>query len=71
MRIALDAMGGDNAPGEIIKGAIEAAETLDADDVKVILQGGELDKPTVGDLLAAEQAKDQENEKRKTKNAKP
>jgi cell division protease FtsH len=32
-------------------------ETLDADDVKLILEGGELDKPTVGDLLAAEQAK--------------
>ncbi|MEA1912596.1 MAG: phosphate acyltransferase PlsX [candidate division WOR-3 bacterium] len=27
MRIAVDAMGGDNAPGEIIKGAIEAAKT--------------------------------------------
>jgi glycerol-3-phosphate acyltransferase PlsX len=26
MRIAVDAMGGDNAPGEIIKGAIEAAK---------------------------------------------
>lgn len=32
-------------------------ETLDADDVKLILDGGELDKPTVSDLLAAEQAK--------------
>jgi len=32
-------------------------ETLDADDVKLILDGGHLDKPTVGDLLAAEQAK--------------
>jgi cell division protease FtsH len=32
-------------------------ETLDADDVKVILEGAELDKPTVTDLLAAEQAK--------------
>jgi cell division protease FtsH len=32
-------------------------ETLDADDVKLIIEGGELDKPTVGDLLAAEQAK--------------
>ncbi|ABZ84717.1 fatty acid/phospholipid synthesis protein plsx [Heliomicrobium modesticaldum Ice1] len=28
MRIALDAMGGDHAPGEIVKGAIEAAEEL-------------------------------------------
>jgi len=32
-------------------------ETLDADDVKLILEGGELDKPTVSDLLAAERAK--------------
>ncbi len=33
-------------------------ETLDADDVKLILEGGQIDKPTVSDLLAAEQAKD-------------
>jgi cell division protease FtsH len=33
-------------------------ETLDADDVTLILAGGDLDKPTVSDLLAAEQAKD-------------
>ena len=32
-------------------------ETLDADDVKLILDGGQLDKPTVSELLAAEQAK--------------
>lgn len=32
-------------------------ETLDADDVQLILDGGTLDKPTVGELLAAEQAK--------------
>jgi len=38
MRIALDAMGGDNAPSEIIKGAIEAAEMLDADD-EIIMVG--------------------------------
>jgi cell division protease FtsH len=35
-------------------------ETLDAADVKLILQGGQLDKPTVGDLLAAEQAKSEQ-----------
>ncbi|UCG47546.1 MAG: ATP-dependent zinc metalloprotease FtsH [Phycisphaerales bacterium] len=33
-------------------------ETLDAEDVKLILEGGTLDKPTVTDLLAAEQAKE-------------
>ncbi len=32
MRIAIDAMGGDHAPQEIIKGALEANELLDADD---------------------------------------
>lgn len=36
-RIALDAMGGDNAPGEIVKGAVEAATGLS--DVKILLVG--------------------------------
>jgi cell division protease FtsH len=42
---------------EQIAKALLKYETLDADDVKLILQGGELSKPTVADLLAAEQAK--------------
>lgn len=37
VRVALDAMGGDNAPGEIIKGAIEAIQTRK--DIEVILVG--------------------------------
>ena len=37
MRIALDAMGGDNAPDEIIAGAIEAASLLDKDDELVLV----------------------------------
>ena len=36
-RIALDAMGGDNAPGEIVRGGVEAAESLA--DIKVLLVG--------------------------------
>ena len=36
-RIALDAMGGDNAPGEIVRGGVEAAAGLE--DVKVFLVG--------------------------------
>jgi len=40
MRIALDAMGGDNAPGAIIAGAIESLEYLDQDD-QLILVGPE------------------------------
>ena len=42
---------------ERIAKALLKYETLDANDVKLILEGGQLDKPTVGDLLAAEQAK--------------
>ena len=42
---------------EGIAQALLKYETLDADDVKLILSGGRLDRPTVGDLLAAEQAK--------------
>ncbi len=41
-------------------------ETLDAEDDDVILKGGRLDKPTVSDLLAAEQAKNEENSKNKS-----
>ena len=32
MRIALDVMGGDYAPDEILKGAIEAKPLLETDD---------------------------------------
>jgi cell division protease FtsH len=47
-------------------------ETLDADDVKLILEGGELDKPTVTDLLAAEQVKsDQPKPKQKKQQKRP
>jgi cell division protease FtsH len=42
---------------ERIARALLKYETLDAEDVKLILEGGQLDKPTVADLLAAEQAK--------------
>ncbi len=33
-RIALDAMGGDNAPGEIIRGAMRAAE--ENEDIEIV-----------------------------------
>ena len=29
MRVILDGMGGDNAPVEIVKGAVQAAEVID------------------------------------------
>lgn len=35
MKIVVDAMGGDNAPDEIIKGAVEAADLVDAEIVLV------------------------------------
>jgi cell division protease FtsH len=47
---------------EQIAKALLKYETLDADDVKVILEGGKLDKPTVSDLLAVEQAKSKESQ---------
>ncbi len=45
-----------------IASALLKYETLDAKDVELILEGGELDKPTVSGLLAAEQAKTEESE---------
>ncbi len=48
---------------ENIAKALLKYETLDSEEVKLILDGGILDKPTVTDLLAAEQAK---SEKSKT-----
>jgi len=45
---------------ERIAQALLKYETLDADDVELILEGGRLDKPTVADLLAAEQAKNKQ-----------
>ncbi len=39
INVALDAMGGDNAPGEIVKGAVDAA--VSRSDIKVILVGKE------------------------------
>lgn len=41
VRIAVDAMGGDNAPSEIVKGAVEAVDARQ--DIKVFLVGKEAD----------------------------
>ncbi len=46
---------------EAVAKALLKYETLDADDVQLILDGGQLDKPTVADLLAAEQKKNDED----------
>ncbi|MBQ9865649.1 MAG: phosphate acyltransferase PlsX [Lachnospiraceae bacterium] len=55
VRIAMDAMGGDNAPGEIIAGVIDALK--EADDVIVYLVGKE-------DVIANELSKYSYDEKR-------
>lgn len=47
---------------ESIAQALLKYETLDAKDVQVILDGGVLDKPTVSDLLALEEKKNQQSE---------
>ena len=39
VRVVVDAMGGDNAPGEIVKGAVEAVQA--ENDIKVFLVGGQ------------------------------
>ncbi len=41
MRIALDAMGGDHAPGEVVRGAVLAARRFGDDGLQVILVGQE------------------------------
>lgn len=41
MKIALDAMGGDHAPGEIVRGALEFLDDPANSDVEVILVGDE------------------------------
>ena len=45
VRIAVDAMGGDNAPLEIVHGAVKAAREL---DVKILLTG---DKNAIDEIL--------------------
>ena len=38
-RVALDAMGGDNAPAEVVKGAVDAVNKRN--DIKIFLVGTE------------------------------
>ncbi|MEM9922691.1 MAG: phosphate acyltransferase PlsX [Cyanobacteria bacterium P01_D01_bin.50] len=53
VRIAIDAMGGDNAPGEIVAGALRAVEEL---GVKVLLVGSPEDiKPILPSSIKSEQ----------------
>jgi len=54
MRIAVDVMGGDHAPDEILKGALQAVPRLPADD-RVVLVG---DRAVIDDMLAERGFKD-------------
>jgi glycerol-3-phosphate acyltransferase PlsX len=45
MRIAIDAMGGDNAPDEIISGALESIELLSEDDELILVGPREVIEP--------------------------
>ncbi|MGD8787478.1 MAG: ATP-dependent zinc metalloprotease FtsH [Phycisphaerales bacterium] len=54
---AKELIGANKERLEQIAQALLKYETLDADDVQLILDGGQLDKPTVADLLAAEQTR--------------
>ena len=42
MRIILDGMGGDNAPGEIVKGAVEASKLIE-DEIVIVGDGDKIE----------------------------
>jgi len=48
MRIAIDAMGGDFAPGEILNGALESIEKLDKGDTLILVGPAETIKSKLG-----------------------
>ena len=50
MRIAIDAMGGDNAPGEIIAGTLEAVECLEKGDQLILVGPKETIESQIPDL---------------------
>ena len=56
MRIAVDAMGGDNAPDEIISGALESIELLDEDDELILVGQREVIEPQLPSMKSREGA---------------
>jgi len=54
MRIAIDAMGGDNAPDEIIAGALESIEPLGENDELIIIGQQEVIEPRLPPLKSRE-----------------
>ncbi len=53
MKIAIDAMGGDHAPTEIIKGVLEVAKLLDTEDDLILIGDDETIKSQLSSLGAA------------------
>src|SRR5579875_3218727 len=53
MRIAVDAMGGDQAPTKILDGALQGLELLDADDQLILVGNQQLIEQHAGDALKA------------------
>ena len=56
MRIAIDAMGGDNAPEEIVSGALESIELLSEDDELILVGQKEVIEPLLPSLKSREGA---------------
>ena len=63
---AMDMIKSNKDRVEALATALIKYETLDVEDVKVIIEGGTLDKPTVTELLAAEQKRSEEESKKKS-----
>ncbi len=53
MRIAVDAMGGDQAPAKILQGALDALPLLDADDQLILVGNQDVIHQQIGDALIA------------------
>ncbi|CAN5694198.1 MAG: phosphate acyltransferase PlsX [Rubrobacter sp.] len=52
MRLAVDALGGDNAPGEVVAGALAAARRLPGDEIFLVGPGAEIEPHLGSDLPA-------------------
>jgi glycerol-3-phosphate acyltransferase PlsX len=51
MRIAVDAMGGDQAPGKILEGALQAVELLEGDDQLILVGNQEIIEQHAGEAI--------------------
>jgi len=57
MRIAIDAMGGDNAPVEIVSGALESLEHLESDDHVMLVGPSDVVRETIRRVSGKEKEK--------------